>query len=282
MSKPRPRPQARGLAARLLALRKESGLSSQQVADRLQWSQSTVSRIETGKRTVTPEEVSALLATYRVTGEDRDRLMEMSRHGDRPNWLEEARGAPVHVQATLLAEYEMEAVRIVSADLVLVSGLLQTRAYANAVMRAGDAPASSIEPRVALRMARQKILDKRSTQFVSIVDEAALRREIGGRQVMAEQLRHLLSVAARPNVEFRVIPFDRGSHPASGAPYVLLEFATGGPLVHIEMRGGGVFLDDIGHIREYLNATASLKTIALEHDESVRFVADIAGRYQRE
>jgi transcriptional regulator with XRE-family HTH domain len=267
----------------LLALRKESGLSSQEVADRLEWSQSMVSRIETGKRTVKPEEMSALLATYRVTGEERDRLMEMSRHGDRPNWLAESHGAAVPVQASLLAQYELEAASIVYVDLVVMPGIFQTRAYANAVMRASSVNASHIEPRVSLRLQRQKVLDRpRPPQILSFLDEAALRREIGGPSVMAEQITHLAMQAKRPNVTIRVVPFDRGGHAAGGAPYVLLEFDNGTPLVHIELRGAGLFLDDMDRISAYREATANLKAVALEPDESLRFMAEIASRYQRE
>jgi transcriptional regulator with XRE-family HTH domain len=283
MSKQRPRPQARGLSARLLAMRKATGLSSIEVAAKLGWSQSTISRIETGKRTVTPEEVIALLAIYGVRGDDRDQLLEMSRHADRPNWLEELRGKAVPAQAAMLAEYELEATSITHVDLLLVSGLLQTRAYTNAVMRADGVPATEIEPRVAVRMERQKILDKRpSMRLLSILDEAALRRQLGGPQVMAEQLERLISAAERPNVEVRVVPFDRGGHAASTASYVLMEFGGGPSLVHIEMRGGGVFLDDAGHIDAYVNVTANMKAIALEQQESLRFIAGIAAGYRRE
>jgi transcriptional regulator with XRE-family HTH domain len=264
-------------------MRKATGLSSIEVAAKLGWSQSTISRIETGKRTVTPEEVIALLAIYGVRGDDRDQLLEMARHADRPNWLEELRGKAPSVLAPLLAQYESEATRIVQVDLVLMSGLLQSRAYANAVMQAGGVTPTEIEARVDLRMERQKVLDRaQPPQVVSIIDEAALHRVVGGRQVMAAQLRHLVEAAQRPNVELRVIPFDRGGHAASSAPYVLLDFPTGPPLIHIELRGGGVFLDDAGHIREYVGATASLKALALEPHESVQLVAKMAEAYQRE
>ncbi|WP_163509402.1 helix-turn-helix domain-containing protein [Fodinicola acaciae] len=283
MPKQRPRPQARGLAARLLEMRKATGLSSTEVAAKLGWSQSTVSRIETGKRVVKPEEVIALLATYGVRGDDREQLLEMSRHGDRPNWLEELRGKAVPVQASMLAEYESEAIAITHVDLLLISGLLQTRAYTNAVMRADGVPATEIEPRVALRVERQKLLHRRPPiRLLSILDEAALRREVGGRQVMADQLEQLIASAERPNVEVRVVPFDRGGHAASTASYALMEFSGGPPLVHVEMRGGGVFLDDGGHIDAYVNVTANMKAIALEQHESLRLIAGIAAGYRRE
>lgn len=284
MSKQRPRPQARGLSARLLAMRKATGLSSIEVAAKLGWSQSTISRIETGKRTVTPEEVIALLAIYGVRGDDREQLLEMSRHADRPNWLEESRNSTVPIQATLLAQYEAEAASISYLDIALIPGILQTRAYASAIMRAGLVPASHIEPRVDLRMQRQKLLLERpkAPRILSIVDEAAIRREVGGRRVMAEQLSYLAMQARRPGIEFRIIPFDCGAYPASTAPFVLLEFAHGQALIHIELRAGGLFLDDVRRIESYRDAAASLRTLALEPGESLRLLAEVAETYQRE
>ena len=281
MPKPRPRPQARGLAAGLRAMRNEAKLPMQWVADQLGWSQSTLSRIEAGKRVVTPEEVAALLATYRVTGEMRDRLIAMARDAEGPAWLE-TRQAGIPVQARMLAQYETEAIRLVSVDLLVVAGLLQTRAYISALMRAGGIAPAEIEPRVSLRMQRQRILDVAAPpQLTAILDEAALRRPQGGPRVMAEQLEHLLVMARRPHIELRVIPFDHGGHAAIAGSYMLLEFATAGPLVHLGNRSATVFLDEPEDVAIYLDTTAHLRAVALEHEPSVRFVAAVADEYRR-
>ncbi|MGQ0775531.1 MAG: helix-turn-helix domain-containing protein [Pseudonocardiales bacterium] len=282
MPKPRPKPQARGLAAGLRALRKEAKLPMQWVADQLSWSQPTISRIEAGKRIVTPEEVSALLAIYRVTGEDRDRLIDMARGTDRNGWLETG-AAGIPTQTTMLAQYETEAIRLISVDLMLVPGLLQTRAYTSAVMRAVGMAPTGIEPRVNLRQRRQRILDAAAPpHLTAILDEAALRRPQGGPRVMAEQLEHLLAMAQRPHIELRVIPFDHGGHAAVGGAYMLLEFATATPVVHVESSGVGIFLDEPEDVAIYLDITASLRSVALEHEPSVRFITAVAAEYQRE
>lgn len=282
MPKPRPKPQARGLAAGLRALRKEAKLPMQWVADQLGWSQPTISRIEAGKRIVTPEEVSALLATYRVTGEERDRLIDMARDTDRNGWLETGT-AGIPTQTTMLAQYETEATRLVSVDLMTVPGLLQTRAYTSAVMRAVGVAPAGIEPRVNLRQRRQRILDATAPpHLTAILDEAALRRPQGGPRVMAEQLEHLLVMAQRPNIELRVIPFDHGGHAAVSGTYMQLEFATASPVVHVESRGAGIFLDEPGDVAIYLDTSVSLRSVALEHEPSVRFVAAVAAEYKRE
>lgn len=281
MPKPRPRPQARGLAAGLRAMRNEAKLPMQWVADQLGWSQSTLSRIEAGKRVVTPEEVAALLATYRVTGERRDRLIAMARDADRPGWLETSHtGIPL--QSSMLAQYETEAIRLVSVDLLALPGLLQTRAYTGALMRAGGIAPAEVEPRVSQRMQRQRILEAAAPpQLTAILDEAALRRPQGGPRVMAEQLDHLLAMAQRPYIELRVIPFDHGGHAAITGSYMLLEFATANPLVYLGNRAT-VFLDEPEDVAIYLDTTANLRSIALEHEPSVRFVAVVADEYRRD
>ena len=280
MPKPRPRPQARGLAAGLREMRNEAKLPMQWVADQLGWSQSTVSRIEAGKRVVTPEEVAALLATYRVTGERRDRLIAMARDADRPGWLE-TQPAGIPVQTSMLAQYETEAIRLVSVDLLALPGLLQTRAYTSALMRAGGIASAEVEPRVSQRMQRQRILDAAAPpQLTAILDEAALRRPQGGPRVMAEQLEHLLAMVRRPHIELRVIPFDHGGHAAITGSYMLLEFATADPLVYLGNRAT-VFLDEPEDVAIYLDTTANLRSVALEHEPSVRFVAAVADEYRR-
>lgn len=282
MPKPRPRPQARALAAGLRAARAEAKLPMQWVADQLGWSQSTISRIEAGKRPVTPEEVATLLATYRVTGEARYRLIEMARDADRPSWLEIGQVLGLPNQAVMLAQYEAEATRLVYFDLLLVTGLLQTRAFANAVMRAAGVAPADIEPRVSFRIQRQQVLEgPHPPHLMSILDEAALRRVTGGPRVMAEQLDHVAEMARRPNIELRVIPFDHGGHAAMASPFALLEFAAASPLVHIEHLGASGLLDDPDHVRVFLDLTATLEAVALEPEASVRFVADVAAEYRK-
>jgi transcriptional regulator with XRE-family HTH domain len=282
MPKPRPKPQARGLAAGLRLHRKASGLSSTQVGDKLGWSQSLVSRIETGRRNVSAEEVSAMLAVYGVTGEDRDTLIAMARDADRPNWLE-TRYADVPAQAKTLAQCESEAVRLVYLDLILVCGMLQTPSYIRAMMLAGGVPARDIEARVGLRLERQKVLDRPSPpHLVAFMDEAVLHRKMGGARVMAEQLRHLVEMAKRPNVELRVIPFDHGGHAGVDGMYILVEFAEARPVVHLEHTRSGLFLDEPQDVHPYIEATASLAAVALDNEQSVHLVTDTLAHYQRE
>ncbi|EME60373.1 helix-turn-helix domain-containing protein [Amycolatopsis decaplanina] len=262
MPKPKPTPQARALAEGLRVARKAARLAATEVADKLAWSQSTISRIETGVRAASAEEVSALLAIYQVTGQRRDALLSLSRDSE-PWWFADA-----SLQMKTLAQYEKEASKIVTFATTLLPDLLQTPSYA----RATDLSATAIEA----RRERQKMLGKK--KFVAYVDEGALRRQVGGPRVMANQLRHLVSMAERPTVELRVIPFAAGAHP--GDAYILLEFGDDRPLVYLEHRRCGLFLHRPGDVEPYVQSTVD--AVALDPVRSVHLIESVVeARTQR-
>ena len=281
MPKPRPKPQARGLATGLRAARKATDLTSTAVGAQLGWSQSTVSRIETGKRNASPDEVIAMLALYGVKGPERERLLSMARDADRSTWLETHQDRITN-QAITLAQYESEAVELTLFDLILVPGLLQTVTYTRAMMNAGGVPVANIEPRVQQRMDRQRVLDQANPPYVrSILDEAVLHRRIGGKRVMAEQLRHLLAMAERPYIDLHVIPFDHGGHTGVAGAFVLARFEHGEPIVHVENLRSGLFLDERANVEPYENAVASMTAVALDPAASAKMVEEALARYER-
>ncbi|PWW64454.1 helix-turn-helix domain-containing protein [Actinokineospora spheciospongiae] len=281
MPKPRPKPQARGLATGLRAARKATDLTSTAVGTQLGWSQSTVSRIETGKRNASPDEVIAMLALYGVKGPERERLLSMARDADRSTWLETHQDRITN-QAVTLTEYESEAVELTLFQLVLIPGLLQTVSYTRAMMNAGGVSAANIEPRVQQRADRQRVLDTANPpQVLAIIDEAVLHRRIGGKRVMAEQLRHLLTMADRPNIDLRVIPFDHGGHSGINGAFFLARFEKDRPIVHVENLRSGLFLDDPADVGPYEVAIASMTAIALDPSASAEMVEEALGRYER-
>lgn len=253
-----------------------------QAAQRLGWSQPTLSRIEAGKRPVTPEEVSALLATYEVTGAPRDELIEMARDSERPEWL--SKGLPaVPAQAMTLLHYESEATAITYVDVITVTGIFQTPAYARAVMLGLGVPPEEIEARVRLRMERQQLLHRPNPPtVVSFMDEAALHRRIGSRHTMAEQLDALLKTGEQPGTDLRIVPFDQGSHAGMIGAYTLLEFEKTVPIVHAEIVRASVFLDHIDDVRPYANAVASLDASALTSEQSLRLIRESLATWKRE
>ncbi|MFI0800425.1 Helix-turn-helix domain-containing protein [Amycolatopsis lurida] len=247
MPKPRPAPHARALADGLRVARKAARLAATEVADKLAWSQSTISRIETGTRAASAEEVSALLAVYQVTGERREALLSLSRDSG-PWWF-----ADVALQSETLAQYEKEATKIVAFGVTFLPDLLQTPSYARAASSA----------------LRRKLMEQK--RFVAYIDEGALHRQVGGPRVMANQLRHLISMAERPNVELRVIPFAAGAH--AGGAYVLLEFGDASPVVYLEHRRCGLFLHRPCDVAPYLRPT--MDAVALDPVRSVRLIESV-------
>ncbi|MBB5854672.1 helix-turn-helix transcriptional regulator [Amycolatopsis umgeniensis] len=239
-----------------------------EVADKLAWSQSTISRLETGVRAASIEEVSALLAVYRITGARRDALLEMARDVDRPSWLETCRdGVPCQVKT--LAQYEKEATRIIESGSAMVPALLQTPSYMRAALVAIGVPAEEIEA----RLERQKVLEWK--KLVAYLDEGALRRQIGGTRIMANQVRHLVSMAQRPSVELRVFPFEAGGHPGMSGAYVLLELADRSPVVRLEHQRSGVFLHRAVDVEPYARSTVLSNAVALDPARSKRLIESL-------
>lgn len=223
--------RARGLGAELARLRRRVDLTTRQVADRTDLSASTISRTETGLRKVTSEEVAALLL-YKITGAQTDRLIGLARDIGRPGWFETgSSGLPSQLVA--LAAFESQATHLTDVSPILVPGLLRTADYARAMMVGAGVPDREIERMVAARASRQVILSRPvPPKLHAILDEVVLRRLIGGRAVMAEQLRHLTRMATRPNIAIQVMRC--AAHPGVAGAYFVLEFpppAT--PFVHL-------------------------------------------------
>ena len=274
--------RTRGLGAELRDLRAATGLSTRAVAQQLGWSASTLNRMETGQRAISAEDVSALLVVYGVTGPDRDRLLDAARDSDHPGWWETApTGLPEQLPA--LIGFESQATRIIDVSLVLIPGLLQTPEYARAVMDAAGVPRVDAETRVATRLGRQVVLSRPDPpQFTAILDESALRRPIGGRAVMAYQLRHALRVAERPNVTIQVIPYNCGAHASLTGSFLILEFAKAQTIVHLEHTGSSLFVDAPEKVGPFVSAVDTLRDTALDSRRSAEFIASVAVEYERE
>ena len=273
--------RARSLGAELKELRAGTKLSTRAVAHRLGWSASTLNRIETGLRPVKSEDIAALLVIYNVTGTERDRLLELAREANQPGWWETAR-PDLPSQLTGLIGFESQATHITNVASVLIPGLLQTPEYARAVMASSGITTPSAETRVATRMGRQVILSRpEPPELLAIVDEAALRRPMGGPRVMADQLRNIVRTCERPNVSVRVIPFEHGGHIGLNGPYVILQFAKAGTIVHMEHLRSGVFVDKPEDVAPFLAATDTLREAALDPAASEKFILAVADEYDR-
>lgn len=269
----------RSLATELKELRAEAGLNTRAAAKLVGMSASTLNRLENGGKGIEPEDVSALCVAYQVTGPERDRLLSLSREQHMPGWWETT-GTPLPQQLPALIRFEAEATRFVDASMLLVPGLLQIPEYTRAVMAAGDISEEDSEARVATRLGRQAILSKpRPPAYLAIIDEAALRRPVGGAAVMAAQVAHLIGSAAKPHIDIRVIPFSAGPHTGLDGTYVVLEFTKARTIVYLEHKQSSLFLDAPEEVAPFQEATDSLIAKALGPGESQDFLASVAADY---
>lgn len=268
----------RRLGAELRRLRGKTGLHLDQVAAQLGCSTSKISRLETGKGIPKVHDVRRLMQIYGVVSEtERDMLLRLVRDGRELGWWEEYTDgiAPERFVFDAAARYpalESEAVVVRSFDMVMLHGLLQTEAYARAVMSAlmPQHPADSIDQLVELRLRRQEALTRgsRPLRLAVVVDEMLLLRPVGGAGVMAEQLRALLDVGRLPNVDLRVLPLGEGIHRVHMGHFVVLEFddADVSDVVYIEGHAGESYLESEADVTMYKNAFAEVAGRALPPD----------------
>jgi transcriptional regulator with XRE-family HTH domain len=273
--------RARGLGAELRELRHNTGLSTRAVAARLDWSPSMLNRIENGQRTITTEDVSALLVLYEITGAERDRLLGLARDSTQPGWWE-TRAPGLPSQLTALIGFESQATHITDVQLALIPGLLQTPEYTRALMQGGGVPALEAETRVATRLGRQAVLSRpHPPEYLAIIDEASLRRPVGDEAVMAEQLRHVVRVAKRQNTTVQVIPYQQGAHPGLNGAYVILKFAKARTIVHLEHKRSSLFLDEPDDVKPFVAGVDTLREVALDPAQSAAFLDTVAAEYDR-
>jgi hypothetical protein len=271
------------LGAHLRRLREAQGVSREDAGWEIRASESKISRMELGRVGFKERDVADLLSLYGVDDQDeRDRLLTLARranspgwwhrYGDvLPNWFQSYLG--LEASAALIRTYEVQ----------FVPGLLQTEAYARAVVRLGHGNANpdEIDRRVALRMQRQAILDRADpVQLWGVVDEAVLRRPIGGTDVMRVQLEALLETASRPNVRLQIVPFTTGGHSAAGGAFTILRFPDQElpDVVYIEQLTSALYLDKRDDVEHYL---AAMERLCVEADPPDR-TADTLRRLLKE
>lgn len=274
-----PTVRRRRLASELRRLRESAGLTIDEVGDKLECSASKISRIETGHVGVTPRDARDMLELYGLPGDEREALVQLAREARTRGWWhkynEVFTGAFVGLEADASSLHAFQA--------LLVPGLLQTEHYARAVFRAmrPDDTEPEIERRVSARMERQRLLtDPAPPEYWAVVDEAVLHREVGGPEVMAEQLSRLVQAATLPHVTIQVVPFDAGAHPGMEGPFLILGFPEQADpdVVYVDSTAGGVYLEMPADVRRYSLMFDHLRATALKPDDSVRLIAEYAAR----
>jgi transcriptional regulator with XRE-family HTH domain len=268
----------------LTRLRKESGLTQEQVAARLEWSPSKLIRVEGGRSSITKVDLDALLATYGISSESqRERLQALNRGAREQAWWANYRD---ELNPTYLdyVGYEAGAAFIRQFQTGFVPGLLQTREYAE-ILTANSVDAVRVAAVVKFRLQRQAELARRSAppRQYHVVDEAVIRRHVGISQdpaIMPNQLRHIADRAeSEESLTVRVIPFNAGAHPGLSGPFTLLEFDGAMPdLLYLDAgREAALITGSDPRIGQYADDfEVLLEKSALSATESVELIRQVA------
>jgi hypothetical protein len=270
-----PTVRRRRLGAELRKLREHADILSEAAAESIGCSQSKISRMETGRAPCRVEEVLALLDLYEIIDVPRrEELLALARASHHKGWWNTfddvvRRGFDTYVglegATATISVYESQ----------VVVGLLQTPEYAREILRATDPhiPDKELDRSVAFRMERQHILARQDAPPLlwAVMDEAALRRRVGGSVVMRDQLRHIMDVVdEQPNVTVQVLPYGAGAYAGQGFPFTILGFPDPDDpdVVYVEGLSGDLYLEKMAEVRRYRFVQDHLRVAALTPDRS--------------
>jgi transcriptional regulator with XRE-family HTH domain len=266
------------LGSQLRMLREARGVTREEAGYAIRASGSKISRMELGRVSFKERDVVDLLDLYGVDADEAAALVALAREANTPGWW--------HKYGDLLPDWFQVYVGLEEAaslirlyEVQFVPGLLQTADYARAVVRLGQpgAPPEEIERRVGLRMGRQELLTKPGgPRLWAIVDEAALRRPIGGREVMRAQLVQLIEATNEPNVTLQVVPFRSGGHAAEAGAFTIMRFPEPDlpDVVYLEQLTSALYLDKRDDVEKY---TEVMERLSVESESPERSVDILSG-----
>jgi len=268
------------LARELRRLREAAQLTGEAAAAQLGWSSAKVSRIETARTPVTLSDLRKLLDLYGARDIDLQRMEDMARAARQRGWWDTYAG-DLPLEYTTYIGLEAEASLLRSYNVLVLHGLLQTEDYARVVLKSlllispGE-----VDRGVRVRRLRQKRLSQEDGVPLTlrvVLDEAVLRRHIGGPEVMRRQLQHLVDVAQLPNVELQVLPYAAGAHPASASAFTILQFPRSSEpeITSVELLDGHLFIEGERDVYRYTLVFDGLSTKALNPDESLGFIREV-------
>ncbi len=270
------------LADALRQLREAAGYGLYEAAAHLGISSSKLSRIESGQtKRPKPVDVEAMLKLYGAGDQDRQMLLALARDTRAAGWWRDYpdafRGA--------LPDLEAGAREIRAWENHYIPGLLQTEAYARAIFESDGLSAEVVERRLAARMARQAILDQEHPPALyALLDEAVLRKWVGGPAVMREQLLHLAEAATRSHICIRVVTHRAGAHPGMMGAFVLLAFSSPreSRMVYVESARTSLCMESVEDVGRYSGIFDRVSVLALSEQDSARIIVDAAKRLASE
>jgi transcriptional regulator with XRE-family HTH domain len=244
------------LGGHLRRLREDAGITTDRAAATIRGSHSKISRMEHGRVGFKERDIADLLTLYGVgLGEERDALLNLAREANTPGWWQGYSDTMPHwlepyfgleAAASFIREYELQ----------FVPGLLQTEDYARALIQLGTAPTEEeVERRTDARISRQQILHRENPpKLWAVMDESALRRLVGSREIMRAQLRHLIGMSDNEAVTLQILPFAAGAHRALGGAFTILRYSEPDlrDVVYIEQLTSALYLDKPTEVDSYL------------------------------
>ncbi|MFI5952607.1 helix-turn-helix domain-containing protein [Cryptosporangium sp. NPDC051539] len=272
--RPSPTVRRRRLAEQLRRLRKAAGISLEDAAEHLDISHSALSRIETGQATARTAYVDTLARLYGVDDRQREALVRLAREARQRGWWHPYNDV-LNDQYAAYISFETEAVSIRTYEPQTVPGLLQTEAYARALVTAQlpEASADQVDKRVQLRMERQaRVRSDDPLRLWVILGEPVLRYQVGGLDAMRQQLEHLLEVGERPHTTIQVLPYSAGAHPGMGGPFVILGFEDSADVVYLENLTSSVYLEADSEVAQYTLTYEHLRAAANNREQSGQLI----------
>ncbi|SDP97090.1 Helix-turn-helix domain-containing protein [Actinopolyspora xinjiangensis] len=264
-------PKARSLAAELRKVRQDSEVGVRELARRIGTSHGWITRTESGSRVITVDDVTSILEALEITSRERERLVEMARDADEPDWLRP--GIPgVREELVTLIEYERTATHTILGAPLLIPGILQTSDYARAIM--SGLPTGEREAKIGMRAGRRDVLTKTNAPtFEAFILEHVLDSPVCDDSARLDQLRHLVKMNELSNVSIRVLPERLGWTPLHSGHFIYFEFGTAAPIVHLETLGSGVFLSSPGAVSTYRDGIGNLQQAAMTKEETTQIIA---------
>ncbi|GAA3417082.1 helix-turn-helix transcriptional regulator [Streptosporangium vulgare] len=274
------------LGAQLRRLREQRGITLEEAGHSIRASHSKVSRMEHGRVSFRIRDVADLLTLYGVTSDaEREPLLSLIEKANLTGWWHNYNDVLPSWFETYVG-LEESAAGIRNYEVQFVPGLLQSEGYARAVVRLGFPSASSeeVDRRVKLRMARQRLLHRPNPPYLwAVLDEAVLRRPLGGARAMCEQIDHILEALELPNVTVQIVPFHVGGHAAAGGPFSILRFSQPDlpDVVYMEQLTSAVYLEKRDDVDSYLEVMERLCIEAEPVTRTREILLEVREGYQR-
>jgi transcriptional regulator with XRE-family HTH domain len=256
------------LGTQLRQLRESRGVSAHDAAKAIRGSESKISRMELGRNAIREIDVLDLLTFYGVGPAERDQLLSLAEQANRPGWW--------HRYNDILPDWfqpyvgmEEAAASIRAYEPLFIPGLLQTPQYAAAVLAVGDIPIGEAERHVIVRKERQRRFTEGRLRLWAIIEETALRRPVGSRKILLDQLCLLLALSSRPNLTLQITPFGMGGH-AAPSGFTILRFSEADlpDVVYLEHLTSALYLDKRSDVDRYLLAMERLSVISAKPSET--------------